>query len=69
LFSRENVVSDKAMQNTTPISTMEEFDEPPTIEELRKAINALSCGKAPGSDAIPAKIVKAGKELSSRAPA
>jgi hypothetical protein len=64
LFSRENVVSDKAMQNTTPISTMEEFDAPPTIDELRKAIDALSCGKAPGRDAIPAKIVKAGKENS-----
>jgi hypothetical protein len=43
---------------------MEEFDAPPTIEELRKAFDALFCGKAPGSDAIPAKIVKAGKENS-----
>jgi hypothetical protein len=43
---------------------MEEFDAPPTIDELRKAIDALSCGKASGSDAIPAGIVKAGKENS-----
>jgi hypothetical protein len=64
LFSRENVVIDKAMQNTIPISTMGEFDAPPTIDELRKAIDALSCGKAPSSDAIPAKTVKAGKENS-----
>jgi hypothetical protein len=38
---------------------MEEFDVPPTIDELRKA-----CGKDPGSNGIPADIVKAGKENS-----
>ena len=38
---------------------MEEFDVPPTIDELQKA-----CGKDPGSIAIPADIVKAGKEKS-----
>ena len=38
---------------------MEEFDVPPTIDELQKA-----CGKDPGSIAIPADIVKAGKENS-----
>ena len=64
LFSRENVVSDKAIQNTTPLPTMEELDAPPTIDELRKAIDALSCGKAPGSDGIPPEIVKAGEENS-----
>jgi hypothetical protein len=55
----ENVVSDKVLQNTTPISTMEEFDVPPNIDELQNA-----CGKDPGSNGIPADIVKAGKENS-----
>jgi hypothetical protein len=31
LYSRENVVNDTAMENTTPLPTMEEHDLPPTI--------------------------------------
>jgi hypothetical protein len=56
LFSRENVVNDKAIQNTTPLPTMEELDATPTMDELQKAIDALSCGKAPCSDGIPPEI-------------
>ena len=36
------------------------LDELPTVSETVKAINILSSGKAPGSDAIPAEIYKAG---------
>ena len=36
------------------------LDELPTVSETVKAINLLSFGKAPGSDAIPAEIYKAG---------
>ena len=64
LYSRENVVTNTAMENTTPLPTMEELDSPPTIEELGKAIDSLSCGKAPGSDGIPPEVVKAAKESS-----
>ncbi|KAK3765968.1 hypothetical protein RRG08_002211 [Elysia crispata] len=56
LFSRENV-SNKAIQNTTPPPTLEELDAPFTIDKLRKAINTLSCSKAPGSDGISPEIV------------
>ena len=31
------------------------------MEELSKAINRLSCGKAPGSDGIPSEVLKSGK--------
>ena len=40
---------------------MEELDVPPTIEELSKAIDCLACGKAPGSDGIPAEVLRSGK--------
>ncbi|KAI8510866.1 hypothetical protein Bbelb_117820 [Branchiostoma belcheri] len=61
LYSRENVVSAAAVENTDTLPLMEELDTPPTIDELRKAINSLASGKAPGSDGIPPEVVKAGK--------
>ena len=36
------------------------LDELPTVSETVKAIKLLSSGKAPGSDAIPAELYKAG---------
>ena len=39
------------------------LDEFPAVSETVKAIKFLSSGKAPGSDAIPAKIYKAGGPL------
>ena len=36
------------------------LDELPTVSETVKAIKLLLSGKAPGSDAIPAEIYKAG---------
>ena len=41
---------------------MEELDTPPTLEELSKAIDSLVCGKAPGKDGIPLKVLKQGKQ-------
>ena len=37
------------------------LDKFPTVAEMVKAIKLLSSGKAPGSDAIPAEIYKAGE--------
>ena len=37
---------------------MFELDEPPTKEDLSKAISHISSGKAPGLDGIPAEVFK-----------
>ena len=39
---------------------MEELDGPPSVDELRKAINCLACSKALGNDGIPPEVIKAG---------
>ena len=53
LYSRQNIVTDAAVKGTTPLPTMEELDLPPSIDELRKAIDSLACGKAPATGSHP----------------
>ena len=61
LYSRENVVTDTAVDSATPLPVMEELNVPPSVDELSKATDSLACGKAPGNDGIPPEIIKAGK--------
>ncbi len=37
---------------------MDELETLPTIDELRKTIMSLSCGKAPGNEGMPPEVVK-----------
>lgn len=61
LYATLNIVSDAALADIPDLPVMEELDAPPTEEELSNAINSLAGGKAPGSDNIPAEILKSGK--------
>ena len=61
LYSTENSVSRKALDTIEDLPVLEELDTNPTIEELNKAIDALSSGKAPGEDGIPPEIIRCGK--------
>ncbi|XP_068738609.1 uncharacterized protein [Montipora capricornis] len=49
LYSRETVVTDTAVGNSSPLPVMEELDVPPGTEELGKAIDSQASGKAPGN--------------------
>ena len=64
LYSRENIVTDKAREGTEVLPTMDELDAQPTIEELEKALDSLASGKAPGKDGIPPEVLKKSKESS-----
>ncbi|XP_037790199.1 uncharacterized protein LOC119585605 [Penaeus monodon] len=52
LYSRENTVVASALDAIEPLPIMEELDAEPTLAELRKAIDSLASGKAPGTDVI-----------------
>ena len=53
LYSKENTVVTSALDAIEPLPIIEELDAQPTLTDLRKAIDSLACGKAPGTDGIP----------------
>ena len=61
LYSKENVVTEKALESIQVLPVMEELDIEPTVDELSTAIDALPSGKAAGEDCIPPEVIKCGK--------
>jgi len=67
VLNRPSSINDEAIQRLPQVEINSSLDKTPTITEVNKAIKQLSCGKAPGSDAIPAEIYKCGGDsLSSK---
>ena len=60
VLNRPSSVNDNAINILPQIGCNVLLDEFPTVTETRKAIQHLSSGKAPGTDAIPAEVYKAG---------
>ena len=60
VLNRPSSISDEAINRLPQVECNPLLDELPTVSETVKAIKLLSSGKAPGSDAIPAEIYKAG---------
>ena len=58
LYSRENTVSPAALDIIECLPTMDELDSEPSVEDLSKAIDSLTSGKAPGNDGIPPELIK-----------
>ena len=61
IYSRENSVTQDALNSIEDLPILEELDSEPTLEELSKAIDVLARGKAPGEDGIPQEVIKCGK--------
>lgn len=61
LYSRQNFVSQRALDDIADLLILSELDSEPTIEEHSTAIDFFKSRKAPGSDEIPAEIIKCGK--------
>ena len=60
VLNRPSSINDEAINRLPQVKCNPLLDELPTVSETVKAIKLLSSGKAPGSDAIPAEIYKAG---------
>ena len=60
VLNRPSSINDEAINRLPQVECNLLLDELPTVSETVKAIKLLSSGKAPGSDAIPAEIYKAG---------
>ena len=60
MLNRPSSVNGNVINRLHQIECNVLLDEFPTITETRKAIQHLSSGKAPGTDAIPAELYKAG---------
>ena len=63
-FYRDLYSSRDIQDNTEPRSSSEQIDIPPvTTEEVKKALNEMQRGKAPGEDQITADLLKDGGQI------
>ena len=60
VLNRPSTINEEAINQLPQVEVNTSLSEPPTLEETAEAINLLSNGKAPGPDAIPAEVYKAG---------
>ena len=62
LLNSSNPTDQSILEELPQLPTVYEMDVPPTLEEVKRAIDSLKNGKAPGPDGIPAEIYKCGDE-------
>ncbi|BHF60198.1 hypothetical protein SprV_0100316100 [Sparganum proliferum] len=60
VLNRPSAISDAAIDRLPQVETNADPDLPPSLQETIRAVQQLSSGKAPGSDAIPAEVYKHG---------
>ncbi|BHF66667.1 hypothetical protein SprV_0200968900 [Sparganum proliferum] len=60
VLNRPSAISDAAIDRLPQVETNVDLDLPPSLQETIRAVQQLSSGKAPGSDAIPAEFYKHG---------
>ena len=60
VLNRPSIINEEAINRLPQVECNPLLGERPTVSETLKAIKLLSSGTAPGSDAIPAEIYKAG---------
>nr|VZI45498.1 unnamed protein product [Spirometra erinaceieuropaei] len=56
VLNRPSVISDAAIERLPQVEINVDLDLSPSLQETIRAVQQLSSGKAPGSDAIPAEV-------------
>ncbi|BHF61991.1 hypothetical protein SprV_0100497200 [Sparganum proliferum] len=56
VLNRPSAISDAAIDRLPQVETNAGLDLPPSLQETIRAVQQLSSGKTPGSDAIPAEV-------------
>jgi len=63
LYNHKANTSDNSLKDIQQTISSEEEDEPPILrQEIEEAVRKLKCNKSPGTDNIPAELLKAGGE-------
>nr|VZI43364.1 unnamed protein product [Spirometra erinaceieuropaei] len=60
VLNHHSAIPEVAVERLPQVQTNEDLDLPPSLQETIRAVQQLSSGKAPGSDAIPAEVYKHG---------
>ncbi|BHF85193.1 hypothetical protein SprV_1002835600 [Sparganum proliferum] len=60
VLNRPSAIYDAAIGRLPQVETNADLDLPPSLQKTISAVQQLSSGKAPGSDAIPAEVYKHG---------
>ena len=63
VLNRPSNINEEAIDRLPQVELNTSLSDPPTLEETAEAISLLSNGKAPGPDAIPAEVYKAGGHI------
>ena len=58
LYSRENVVTEEALNNIKCLPVLEELDSEPSLAEIKVVLDSLASNKAPGKDNIFVEVLK-----------
>ena len=56
-----NGVSEEVFMAMESLSTMNELDSEPTLEDINQALDQLCSGKVPGNDGITVEVIKCAK--------
>nr|VZI44889.1 unnamed protein product [Spirometra erinaceieuropaei] len=60
VLNSPSAISDAAIERLAKVETNVDLDLPPSLQQTIRAVQQLSSGMAPGSDAIPAEVYKHG---------
>ena len=61
LYAHENKVTEEALNAVERLPTLDALDIEPTEEDISSELKSLTNGKSPGSDGIPAEVIKCGQ--------